>query len=133
MWILRRSLRTFLALPHRTEEATLDALDRAGIDHEPLSGPLSAYRLGDTGPGTVDIQVYDRLQPALLAEHLTDSAPLADRTLVVVPDALAGRDGYRGAFTDALPALLRDRLVLTTPVDLVPDLGRARREEKDDA
>lgn len=131
--IQRSSLRTFLALPHRTEEAALDALDRAGIDHVPLSGPLSAYRLRDTGPGIVDIQVYDRLQPALLAAHLADSAPLADRTLVVVPDALAGRDGYRGAFTDALPALLRDRLVLTTPVDLVPDLGRAWREEKDDA
>ncbi|MBI0384190.1 hypothetical protein JBE27_50035, partial [Streptomyces albiflaviniger] len=73
------------------------------------------------------------LQSALLAAHLTDSAPLADRTLVVVPAALAGRDGYRDAFTDALPVLLRDRLVLTTPVDLVPDLERARREEKDDA
>ncbi|MEU6608844.1 hypothetical protein ABZ922_27995 [Streptomyces shenzhenensis] len=132
-WILRRSLRTFLALPHRTEEAARDALDRAGIDHEALSGPLSAYRLRDTGPGIVDIQVYDRLQPALLAAHLTDSAPLTDRTLVVVPDALVGRNGYRKAFTDALPTLLRDRLVLTTPVDLVPDLGRARREEKDDA
>lgn len=132
-WILRRSLRTFLALPHRTEEAAREALDRAGIDHEALSGPLPAYRLRDTGPAVVDIQVHDRLQPALLAAHLTDSAPLADRTLVVVPDALAGRDGYREAFTDALPALLRDRLVLTTPVDLVPDLGRARREEKDDA
>ncbi|RLV09828.1 hypothetical protein CTZ27_00730 [Streptomyces griseocarneus] len=132
-WILRRSLRMFLALPHRTEEAARDALDRAGIDHEALSGPLSAYRLRDTGPGTVDIHVYDRLQPALLAEHLTDSAPLADRTLVVVPDALAGRDGYREVFTKALPALLRDRLPLTTPMELVPDLGRARREEKDDA
>ncbi|WP_419667569.1 hypothetical protein [Streptomyces sp. 2-1] len=132
-WILRRPLRTFLALPHRTEEAALDVLDRAGIDHEALSGPLSAYRLRDSGPGIVDIQVYDRLQPALLAAHLADSAPLADRTLVVVPDALAGRHGYRRAFTDALPALLRDRLVLTTPVDLVPDLGRTRKEEKDDA
>lgn len=132
-WILRRPLRMFLTLPHRTEEAALDALDRAGIDHEALSGPLSAYRLRDSGPAIVDIQVYDRLQPALLAAHLTDSAPLADRTLVVVPDALAGRDGYREAFTDALPALLRDRLVLTTPVDLVPDLGRAPREEKNDA
>ncbi|WP_030677666.1 hypothetical protein [Streptomyces rimosus] len=134
-WILRSSLRIFLTLPHRTEEAAREALDRAGIDHEALSGPLPAYRLRGTGtgPGIVDLQVYDRLQPALLAAHLTDSAPLADRTLVVVPDALAGRDGYREAFTDALPALLRDRLVLTTPVDLVPDLGRARGEEKDDA
>ncbi|MFJ9891811.1 hypothetical protein ACIQPR_00635 [Streptomyces sp. NPDC091280] len=132
-WILRRPLRTFLALPYRTEEAALDALDRAGIDHDPLPGPLSAHRLRDSGPATVDIQVYDRLQPALLAAHLTDSAPLADRTLVVVPDALAGRVGYRKAFADALPALLRDRLMLTTPVDLGPDLSRARREEKDDA
>ncbi|MGK5627246.1 hypothetical protein [Streptomyces sp. URMC 123] len=123
-WILRRSLRMFLALPHRTEEAARDALDRAGIDHEALPGPLSAYRLKDAGPGIVDMQVYDRLQPALLAAHLADSAPFADRTLVVVPASLAGRDGYREAFTDALPALPRARLVLTTPVDLVPDLGR---------
>nr|WP_307805958.1 hypothetical protein [Streptomyces chrestomyceticus] len=132
-WILRSALRTFLALPHRTEEDARDALDRAGIDHEALSGPLSAYRLKDTGSEIVDIQVHDRLQSALLAIHLADSAPRADLTFVVVPDALAGRDGYRKAFTDALPALLRDRLVLTTPVNLVPDLGRARRQENDDA
>ncbi|MEU8932899.1 hypothetical protein AB0D30_23840 [Streptomyces sp. NPDC048409] len=133
VWILRRSLRMFLALPYQTEAAARGALDRAGVDHEPLPGPLSAYGLRDTGRGAVDIQVYDRLQPALLAAHLTESAPRADRTLVVVPDALAGRNSYREAFTDALPVLLRDRLVLTTPGDLVPDLGRARTEEKDDA
>ncbi|MFQ6142255.1 hypothetical protein ACLMNJ_04145 [Streptomyces seoulensis] len=132
-WILRRSLRVFLTLPHRTEEAARDALDRAGIDHEALPGPSAAYRLRDTGLDLVDVQVYDRLQPALLAEYLADSAVLADRVLVVVPEAHAWRDGYRETFTDALPALLRNRLVLTTPVDLVPDLGRARREEKDDA
>ncbi|MFE3093763.1 hypothetical protein ACFXG1_08030 [Streptomyces sp. NPDC059248] len=133
VWILRRSLRTFLVLPHRTEEAARGALERAGIEYAALSGPLSAYRLRDTGPGIVDIQVYDRLQPALLAVHIADSASLADCTLVVVPDALAGRDGYRKAFGDALPALLRDRLVLTTPMDLVPDVERAQREETDDA
>lgn len=132
-WILRRSLRMFLALPHRTEEAARDALDRAGVDHQALPGLLSGYRLRDTGRGVVDIQVYDRRQPALLAAHLTDSAPLADRTLVVVPEALAVRNGYLEAFTDALPALLRDRLVLTTPVDLVPDLERAQTQEENDA
>ncbi|MBX7554860.1 hypothetical protein K1Y78_44785 [Streptomyces sp. tea 10] len=131
--ILRRSLRVFLALPHRTEEVTRDALERAGIDYYALSGSLSAYRLRNTGPASVDIQVYDRMQPALLAAHLADSAPLADHTFIVIPAALAGRNGYREAFTDALPTLLRDRLMLTTPVDLVPDLERARREEKDDA
>jgi hypothetical protein len=132
-WILQRSLRWYLVLPHRTDDAAREALERAGVAYETLPGLLPAYRLRDTGPRIVDIQVYDRLQPALLAAHLADNTPLADRTLVVVPDALAGRDGYRQAFTDALPALLRDRLVLTTPMDLVPDLGRARREEKDDA
>ncbi|WP_159046169.1 hypothetical protein [Streptomyces sp. MMG1121] len=132
-WILQRSLRWYLVLPHRTDEAAREALERAEVAYETLPGLLPAYRLCDTGPRIVDIQVYDRLQPALLAAHLTDNTPLADRTLVVVPDALAGRDGYRQAFTDALPALLRDRLVLTTPMDLVPDLGQARREEKDDA
>lgn len=131
--ILQRSLRWYLVLPHRTDEAAREALERADVAYETLPGLLPAYRLKYTGPRIVDIQVYDRLQPALLAAHLTDHAPLADRTLVVVPDALAGRDGYRQAFTDALPALLRDRLVLTAPMDLVPDLGQARREEKDDA
>jgi hypothetical protein len=132
-WILQRSLRMFLALPHRTEEAARNALDHARLSHEALSGTLSAYRLRETCLGIVDIEVYDRLQPTLLAAHLTDRAALADRTLVVVPVAVARRDGYREAFASALPAVLRNRLLLTTPVDLVPDLGRARREEKDDA
>ncbi|WP_369165251.1 hypothetical protein [Streptomyces sp. AFD10] len=132
-WILQRSLRWYLVLPHRTDEAARGALERAGVAYETLPGLLPAHRLRGAGPRIVDIQVHDHLQPALLAARLADDTPLADRTLVVVPDALAGRDGYRQAFTDALPALLRDRLVLTTPTDLVPDLGRARREEKDDA
>ncbi|MFE5828787.1 hypothetical protein ACFQ8W_00720 [Streptomyces sp. NPDC056508] len=132
-WILRRSLRTFLALPYRTEEAARNALDHAGIGHEALPGSLSAHRLKDTGPESVDIQVYDRLQPALLAAHLAEGAPPAHRTLVVVPAALAGRDGYREAFTGSLPAPLRGRSVLTTPVDLVSDLERGPKEEKDDA
>ncbi|MFJ7327894.1 hypothetical protein ACIQVN_16905 [Streptomyces cyaneofuscatus] len=136
-WILRSPLRMFLALPHRTEEAAREALDRAGIGHEALPAPLCAYRLTDTGPSTgsdtVDIQVYDRLQPALLAAHLTDGAMPADRILVVVPQALAGRDGYRETFVDSLPAPLRDRLVLTTPADLVPDLGQVRGEKENDA
>lgn len=132
-WILRSSLRTFLALPYRTEEAVREVLDRAGIDHEALLGPLWAYRLTDTGPDTVDIQVYDRQQPALLAAHLAGGAIPGDRTLVVVPEALARRDGYRETFTDALPAPLRDQLALTTPADLVPDLGRVRGEKENDA
>ncbi|MFJ6985901.1 MULTISPECIES: hypothetical protein [unclassified Streptomyces] len=131
--ILGPALRVFLALPYRTEEAVRDALDRSGIGHEPLPGPLHARRLRNTGPGVVDIQVYDRRQPGLLAAHLTVSAPLADRTLVVIPDALAGRNGYREAFADALPALLRDRVKLTTPAGLVSDLGRPHPEERDDA
>ncbi|GGS64065.1 hypothetical protein AB0E75_24765 [Streptomyces griseoviridis] len=122
-WILHRSLRWYLALPHRTDEAAREALERAGAAHETLPGLLPAYRLRDTGPRIVDIQVYDRVEPALLAAHLAVNTPLADRTLVVIPDVPAGRDGYRDAFTAALPALLRDRLVLTTPMDLLPDLG----------
>ncbi|MFD8933878.1 hypothetical protein ACFV0R_01230 [Streptomyces sp. NPDC059578] len=124
-WILRRSLRMFLALPHLIEEAALDELDHARIGYELVPGSLCAYRLRDTGPEVLGIQVHDRLQPALLAAHLTDGEPLADRTLVVVPEALAERDDYRDAFTEALPEPLRERLVLTTPVDLVPDLGPA--------
>ncbi|MEU0840951.1 hypothetical protein ABZ370_15965 [Streptomyces sp. NPDC005962] len=117
--VLRRSLRAFLVLPHRVEEAALNELDGAGIDYEAVSGRLSAYRLRDTGSETLDVQVYDRLQPGLLAAHLTNGAPLADHTFIVVPQRLAERDRYRENFTAALPALLRERLVLTTPADLV--------------
>ncbi len=131
--ILHRSLRMFLALPHRTEEAVEDVLDRAGVGREPLPQCLSAYRLTGTGTRIVDIQVHDRLQPALLAAHVAHGTPLADLTLVVVPGQLAGRDDYREAFTEALPPLIRGRLVLTTPVDLVPALNCPQREEKDDA
>lgn len=131
-WILRRSLRVFLALPHRTEEAALEELDHAGVGHEAVPGSLCTYRLRATGSATPDIQVYDRVQPALLAAHLTESAPEADLTLIVVPERLARRDGYRQTFTEALPPLLRERLVLVTPMDLVSHLGSPRGEERRD-
>ncbi|MEV7286104.1 hypothetical protein AB0O01_16280 [Streptomyces sp. NPDC093252] len=117
--ILPRSLRTFLVLPHPVEEAALSELDRTGIEYEAAAGRLGAYHLRGTGSGTREMHVYDRLQPGLLAAHLTDTAPHSDRTFVVVPERLADRDGYRAHFTDALPALLRERLVLTTPDNLV--------------
>ncbi|MFJ6738185.1 hypothetical protein ACIQOU_04630 [Streptomyces sp. NPDC091279] len=150
-WVLRRSLRVFLALPHRVEEAALDELDHAGIDYEAVSGHLCGYRLRNTGPETLDIQVYDRLQPGLLAAHVTDTMLSADFTFIVVPQRLARRDNYHATFTAALPALFRERVALTSPEDLVHrfgaspadrddagtahhrDLGPTRGEEKDDA
>ncbi|MGW1431256.1 pPIWI_RE_Y domain-containing protein [Streptomyces sp. NPDC002431] len=128
-WILRRSLRAILALPNRTEEATREALDCAGIRYEALPGILSGYRPSDSSARTVSIRVYNRLQPALLAEHLSSNMPAVDHVLVVIPDPLAGRNGYRETFTDALPPVLRHRMVLTTPANLVPDLRRAWREK----
>ncbi len=125
--VLRRSLRAFLVLPHQVEEEVLNELDEAGIDYEGVSGHLCAYRLRDTGSETRDVQVHDRLQPGLLAAHLATSAPLADRTFIVVPPRLAERDGYRANFTVALPDLLQERLVLTTPADLAYRLGGAIR------
>ncbi|MFF5438462.1 hypothetical protein [Streptomyces achromogenes] len=121
--ILPRALRAFLVLPHRTEEAALNALDGAGIGYEAVSGHLCAYRLRSIGSATLDVRVYDRLQPGLLAAHLTRDTPAADRTFVVVPERLADRDGYRAGFTAALPAQLRERIVLTAPADLVRGLG----------
>ncbi|MFF5564039.1 hypothetical protein ACFY6Y_05280 [Streptomyces sp. NPDC012829] len=124
-WVLRRSLRAFLALPHGVEEAVLNQLDRAGIGYEAVSGHLCAYRLPVAGSETASVQVYDRLQPGLLAAHLTAGAPSADRTFVVVPSRLARRDGYRATFTAALPTPFRERLVLTTPAELLHRLGEA--------
>ncbi|MFE3883476.1 hypothetical protein ACFXPQ_11330 [Streptomyces lydicus] len=121
--VLRRSLRVFLVLPHRVEEEVLNGLDGAGVDYEAVAEGLCTYRLRDTGDETLDVQVYDRLQPSLLAVHLANSVPLADRTFIVVPQRLAERDGYCTNFTAALPPLLRERLVLTTPGGLVQRLG----------
>ncbi|MER8231456.1 hypothetical protein [Streptomyces sp. NPDC094049] len=148
--VLRRSLRAFLVLPYLVEEAALGALDNAGIAYTPVSGQPAAYRLPGVGPGTPEIRVYDRLQPALLAAHIADSVNSASRTIVVVPQRNADRAGYREGFTEALPPALRGRVVVTTPADLVRGLaapddsdgsGRAGREgpesthgeEKDDA
>ncbi|MGW6773728.1 pPIWI_RE_Y domain-containing protein [Streptomyces sp. NPDC055037] len=121
--LLRRALRAFLVLPQRAEAATLDALDRAGIEYEAVPERLCAYRLRGTGSETLDVEVHDRLQPSLLAVHLTNSAPFADRTLIVVPQRLADRDGYRADFSAALPAVLRERIVLTTPMSVVHHIG----------
>lgn len=149
--LLRRSLRAFLVLPHQVEESVLKELDGAGIEYEAVPGRLCAYRLRDIGSESLDVQVYDRIQPSLLAAHLADGAPLADRTFVVLPRRLAERDGYRAKFTAALPDSLRERLVPATPMNLVHRIGApfadsgdagtahgrnpepAHGEEKDDA
>ncbi|MFE3070584.1 hypothetical protein [Streptomyces sp. NPDC059247] len=148
--VLRRSLRAFLVLPHLVEEAALGALDSAGIAYTAVSGEPAAYRLRGVGPETPEVRMYDRLQPALLAAHIAGGVNSANRTVAVVPQRNADRAGYRESFTEALPPALRGRVVLTTPADLVRDLGalygrdgsrRAGRggpksahgEEKDDA
>ncbi|MFS0695204.1 hypothetical protein [Streptomyces nitrosporeus] len=125
--ILPLSLRVFLVLPHRVEEEALNALDHAGADYEAVPGHLCAYRLRATGAGTLDVRMYDRVQPGLLAAHLARDAPLADHTFVVVPQRLAGRASYRTRFTAGLPAPLRERLVLTTPDSLVPHIWARTR------
>ena len=118
--LLQPSLRAFLALPHSVEEEALDELDRAKIGYRAVSGELCAYRLDDIAPGTIDVQVYDRLQPALLAARCAEATTaLASRTFVVVPLSRARRAGYRETFTASLPTALRARLLLTTPGDLV--------------
>ncbi|MEU5162048.1 hypothetical protein AB0G74_20925 [Streptomyces sp. NPDC020875] len=121
--VLRRSLRAFLVLPYRVETAALKALAGAGIEYGALPGSSGGYHLPAAGTGTVDLRMYDRTQPGLLAARLAESPPLADRTFVVVPPRLAARDGYRAAFTAALPGPLRERLVLTAPDDLVRRIG----------
>ncbi|MFG2113636.1 hypothetical protein ACGFRB_13545 [Streptomyces sp. NPDC048718] len=124
--VLRRSLRVCLALPYRTEEAALAELDRAGVGYEAVPGALSAYRVRHAGAATCEVRVYDRTQPGLLAARLSDGPPLAERTVVVVPRRLTEREGYRDRFLAALPPLLRERLVLTTPAELVDHLRAPR-------
>ncbi|MEU9331772.1 hypothetical protein AB0D49_01225 [Streptomyces sp. NPDC048290] len=120
--ILPRSLRAYLVLPHPVETAARNALDSAGIRHEARPGHLSAHHVRDTGHGPLEMHVYDRLQPGLLAAHLAQSPPHTHRAFIVVPERLAARDGYRASFTAALPEPLRPRLILTTPSDLVRHL-----------
>ncbi|MEU6931023.1 hypothetical protein AB0A05_17925 [Streptomyces sp. NPDC046374] len=121
--VLRRSLRVFLVLPHRTEEDVLSRLDAAGIAHQSVPDHLNAFHVRGAVLKNTGVRVYDRLQPGLLAARLADSPPIADRTLVAVPPRLAERPGYRAAFTAALPETARERLVLTTPDELVHHLG----------
>ncbi|MFD4339552.1 hypothetical protein ACFWPP_20545 [Streptomyces anulatus] len=125
-----RSLRVFLALPQAVEEAALSVLEAAGIGWSSVPGELGAYRLRVTGGETVDVRIRDRLEPGLLAAGIAHSPPSADRTFVVVPQRLADRTGYRARFTSALPASLRERMVLTTPTGLVPGI---RGEDQADA
>lgn len=117
-----RSLRVFLALPQAVEEAALSELEEAGIGCSSVPGELGAYRLRETGGETMEVRMRDRLEPGLLAAGIAHSAPSADRTFVVVPQRLADRTGYRARFISALPASLRERMVLTTPTGLVPGI-----------
>lgn len=118
-WLLRRGLRAFLALPRRVEETALDRLERAGIGYEALPDGLGTYRLRGTRTGSRHIQVYDRVQPALLAARCIErETSLPDLMLVVVAQRFADCHDYRGSFTAALPDELRDRVLLTGPRDL---------------
>lgn len=125
-----RPLRVFLALPHAVGEEALSVLEAAGIGWSSVSGELGTYRLRETGGETMEVRIRDRLEPGLLAAGIAHSPPSADRTFVVVPQRLADRAGYRTRFLSALPASLRERMVLTTPIGLVPDI---RGEDQTDA
>ncbi|QIQ05118.1 hypothetical protein [Streptomyces liangshanensis] len=119
-WILRRSLRTFLALPHRVEESALAELDRAGIECTLLTDDLAAYRLSGAGPGTRILQFRNRIQPALLAAGTGRCAEslAADLTVVAVPRRFAECGQYRAAFFAALPRHVVQQVRLTHPHDI---------------
>ncbi|MEU7226767.1 hypothetical protein [Streptomyces chrestomyceticus] len=126
--LLRRSLRVFLALPGPTEQAALDELTRAHVGYEFVPGGLGTYRTDDIGGRTCFLRAYDRQQPALLAARITDSfVDLTGLAVAVVPRRLTDRPDYRTAFEAAMGADLRERVMLTSPEDLVSSMRATQK------
>ncbi|MYR92366.1 MULTISPECIES: pPIWI_RE_Y domain-containing protein [unclassified Streptomyces] len=122
--LLRRSLRIFLCLSGPTESAALTELSRAGVGHEPVPAGLGAHFLHTGAAAPYLLRTYDRLEPALLASRVAGTPVDATAgTLVVVPRRQADRPGYRTAFAAALGEGCRERIMLTTPGELVCQLG----------
>jgi len=122
--LLCKPLRAFFSLPFQVEQAVLGHLDRAAISYQALPGELCAYRLHGAGLRAHELHVYDRVEPALLADRFAGGAAPA---LVVVPEALAGSVRYRDAFIRALAA--PDRVLLSGPRDLAAQVRSRTSDE----
>lgn len=104
--VLRAPLRIFLGLPGRTEQAVRRELTAVGVNVQILPGDTHRYRLTWPSGETWTMQVHDRVQPAMLATRITESAtPAGDgRTLVVVPKhVMTHRPNYRSVFEQLIP------------------------------
>ncbi|MET8840369.1 hypothetical protein ABZW67_09765 [Streptomyces rubiginosohelvolus] len=132
--LLRRSLRIFLCLPGPTEFAALAELSRAGIGHDLVPAALGAHFVHTLAAAPYLLRTYDRLEPALLASRITNTPVDATAdTLVVVPRRQADRPGYRSAFATALDDDCRRRTMLTTPDELVRQIGILHSSRKGNA
>ncbi|WP_405091672.1 hypothetical protein OG767_00350 [Micromonospora sp. NBC_01392] len=104
--VLDSSLRLFLSLPGRTERAVMRRLAEQGVTGTLLPGGLGAYQLSEPVLGRSIVQVFDRVEPLLLAARLSGRSDL----LAVIPDHLAR----------ARPALLESvRAALPPELDVV--------------
>lgn len=107
--VLDPSLRLFLSLPGRTERAVMRRLAERGVTGTLLPGGLGAYQLSEPVLGRSAVQVFDRVEPLLLAARLSGSSDL----LAIIPDHLArARPALLESVRDALPPELD--VVVTT-------------------
>lgn len=82
--VLGLSLRLFLSLPGRTERPVMRRLAALGVTGTLLPDGLGAYQLSEPVLGRSTMQVFDRVEPALLAAGLAGRSDL----LAVLPDRL---------------------------------------------
>ncbi|ADL49513.1 hypothetical protein [Micromonospora aurantiaca (nom. illeg.)] len=107
--VLDFPLRLFLSLPGRTERAVMRRLAERGVTGTLLPGELGAYQLSEPVLGRSNVQVFDRVEPLLLAAQLSGRSDL----LAVIPDHLArARPALLKSVRDALPPELD--VVVTT-------------------
>jgi hypothetical protein len=119
--VLNYALRIFLALPGRTERSLVRSLAAHGITATLVPGDVGVYRLDKAVQGRSSMQVFDRLEPTLLAARLSECSGL----LAVVPDRLTrARASFLESVRRALPEDLD--VDLSTESDVVEGaLGHA--------
>ncbi|MBV9141538.1 MAG: hypothetical protein JO115_11570 [Pseudonocardiales bacterium] len=133
--VLRNPLRVFVGLPGRTEQTVRRELTAVGVDVQILPDDIHRYRLTWPSGETWTMQVHDRVQPAMLATKVNESATSAGdgRTFVVVPKrVMIHRPNYRSVFERLTPP--HTGIELVTDDELVrlarsPNDHNARRRD----